>query len=391
MECSVMKHKWLYLAPSAILVLTVAAFMMAPGLFAQAQSGNSKHQNDTSHVDHLNGLKLITEVGSTAFVLDANNKTVPEDSNPYGIVVVPQGVPHMDNGFKAGDVLVTDIGGNHDGDVIVRFPAAKGPAHLFNTPTTTKQGPAMLAINAKTGDVWVADLAGNSIRIFAENGTLKTTLTSPLFNHPWGMAYNWGMKNPHDGSSASFFTSNALDATIDRIDLVWANGKWNFKVFQIGQFTKGPEKTKIGLVWTPSIRIDEKKYTDVLLAVDPVNNRIAAFPDSTTRNTSMTKSMDKGITAFQGKPLNVPSVPTINPLDPDSILVTNQNDNNVTELNLYEKKVTGWRQLDNVPVDAANGNGSALFGVVAVKDAGGNLKLFFTDDNTNTLDQLSVS
>jgi len=386
-----MKHKWLYLAPSAILVLTVAAFMMAPGLFAQAQSGNSKHQNDTSHVDHLNGLKLITEVGSTAFVLDANNKTVPEDSNPYGIVVVPQGVPHMDNGFKAGDVLVTDIGGNHDGDVIVRFPAAKGPAHLFNTPTTTKQGPAMLAINAKTGDVWVADLAGNSIRIFAENGTLKTTLTSPLFNHPWGMAYNWGTKNPHDGSVASFFTSNALDATIDRIDLVWANGKWNFKIFQIGLLTKGPEKTKIGMVWTPSITIGGKKYTDVLLAVDPVNNRIAAYPDSTTRNTSNMKSMDRGITAFEGKPLNVPSVPTINPLDTNSLLVTNQNDNNVIELNLSEKKVTGWKALDNVPVDPANGNGSALFGVVAVKDAGGNLRLFFTDDNTNTLDQLSVS
>jgi len=166
----------------------------------------------------------------------------------------------------------------------------------------------------------VADLAGNNIRIFAANGELKTTLTSPLFNHPWGMAYNWGTKNPYDGASASFFTSNALDATIDRIDLAWTGNGWHYNVFQIGQLTKGPGKTKIGLVWTPAIRVGGRTYTDVLLAVDPVNNRIAAYPHSTTHNTSTIPSMNNGITAFQGRPLNVPSVPTVNPLDPDSIL-----------------------------------------------------------------------
>jgi hypothetical protein len=388
-----MKHKLLYLTTSAVLVLMVTGVMVFPGVFAaHADSGSTKYQSYGHRVAHVNGLNLITKVGSTGVVLDANNKTVPVDSNPYGIVVVPQGMPHMGNGFKAGDVLVTDIGGNHDGDVLVHFPVVKGPAHLFNMPVDgNKQGPAMLAINAKTGDVWVADLAGNNIRIFAENGALKTTLTNPLFNHPWGMAYNGGTRNPYNGSTASFFTSNALDATIDRIDLVWTHGMWNYNVFQIGQLTRGPEKTKIGLVWTPAIRIGGTKYTDVLLAVDPVNNRIAAYPHSTTYNTSAATSMNNGLTAFQGSPLNVPSVPTLNPLDPNSLLVTNQNDNKVVELNLNVQQVTGWHQLDNVPVDPANGNGSALFGVVAVKDAAGNLRLFFTDDNTNTLDQLSVS
>jgi hypothetical protein len=46
--------------------------------------------------------------------------------------------------------------------------------------------------------------------------------------------------------------------------------------------------------------------------------------------------------------------------------------------------------LDNVPVDAQTGNGSALIGVVASTDALENLEVFFTDDNTNTLDVLSV-
>ncbi len=48
------------------------------------------------------------------------------------------------------------------------------------------------------------------------------------------------------------------------------------------------------------------------------------------------------------------------------------------------------RPLDNVPVDAQTGNGSALIGDAASTDAMGNLEVFFTDDNTNTLDVLSV-
>ncbi|MFL5693742.1 MAG: hypothetical protein ACJ795_18255, partial [Ktedonobacteraceae bacterium] len=79
----------------------------------------------------------------------------------------------------------------------------------------------------------------------------------------------------------------------------------------------------------------------------------------------------------------------INPLNGD-LLVVNGNDNNLVELNLSTSKVIGVRQLDNVPVDPQTGNGSALFGVAATKDARGNLEVFFTDDNTNTLDVLSI-
>ncbi len=79
---------------------------------------------------------------------------------------------------------------------------------------------------------------------------------------------------------------------------------------------------------------------------------------------------------------------TINPLN-DDLLVVNLNDNRLVELNLAQGKVVGVRLLDNVPVDAASGNGSALFGVAATRDAQGNLEVFFTDDNLNTLNRLS--
>ena len=101
------------------------------------------------------------------------------------------------------------------------------------------------------------------------------------------------------------------------------------------------------------------------------------------------RSTSKGITAFQGKPLNTPAGLTVNPLNGD-LLVVNMNDNNLVELNLSQGKAVGTRLLDNVPVDAKSGNGSALFGVAAATDAKGNLEVFFTDDNINTLNVLST-
>ena len=85
--------------------------------------------------------------------------------------------------------------------------------------------------------------------------------------------------------------------------------------------------------------------------------KIAVYANSSTRNSGTTRSMDKGLTAFQGKPLNAPIGLSLNPLNGD-LLVVNQNDNNLVELNLSSSRVVGLRQLDNVPVDQQTGNGS---------------------------------
>src|SRR5207248_8418951 len=98
----------------------------------------------------------------------------------------------------------------------------------------------------------------------------------------------------------------------------------------------------------------------ILLALDLANNRVAAYPNSTTLNTTAMRSTSKGMTAFQGKPLNMPAGLTINLLNGD-LLAVNMNDNNLVELNLSQGKPTGTHLLDNVPVDAQSGNGSALF------------------------------
>ena len=216
------------------------------------------------------------------------------------------------------------------------------------------------------------------------------TITSPLFNKPWGLGFNYATPNPKDGSIAAFFATNVADATIDRIDIFPGHGGApTFKVYQIGQLAQAGHETKIAVTWVASLQLNGKKYSDVLLATDPATNRIAAFANSSTSNTTSTKSTDKGMTVFQGLPLATPAGFTINPLNGD-LLVTNQNANDVVELNLSQGKVVATRIIDNVPVDKATGTGSALFGVAATTDALGNLEVFFTDDNTNTLDVLSV-
>lgn len=339
----------------------------------------------------INGLHHISIVGSTQFIVDANQHTASEDANPYGVAIVPNTPSTRTAGnLQAGDILVTNIGGTDTGTTLARFPHKTGPGLLFNkTPNAGTKGPADEAFNSTTGSVWVSNVDANNVQIFHPNGTVQTTLTNPLFNHPWGMTSNQSTRNALDKSIGSFFISNTKDATIDRIDIIPGANGTTFKVFQIGKLTMGGAETKIGLTWAASLIIAGKHFKDVLLAIDTAANRIAAYPNSTSLNTTATKSTSKGITAFQGKPLNMPGGFAINPLNGD-LLVVNLNDNNLLELNLNQGKVSGIKQLDNAPVDLQTGNGSALFGVAATKDGAGHLAVYFTDDNTNTLDLLSL-
>lgn len=362
-------------------------------LFHKTQNYQSQSiHRDNRLVTTIKGLKRISAVGSTAFIVDGRGRTVSVDPNPYGVAIAPTGMSASPTpgSLKPGDIVVTNFGANQTGTTLVRFPAGKGPGLLFNTMTNPgTKGPAFEAFNTLTGTDWVTNFSASNVQVFRPNGTILANITSPLFNKPWGQAFNHGMRNPMDGSVASFFTTNTGDATIDRIDVIPSGKGTTFRVFQIGQLTRMNGGTKVNVTWVPSLHIGGHHYSDVLLALDVAMNRVAAYPNSTTLNTTTMRSTSKGITAFQGKPLNMPGGLTVNPLNGD-LLVVNLNDNNLVELNLSQVKAVGVRLLDNVPVDAQSGNGSALFGVAATKDARGNLEVFFTDDNTNTLNLLSI-
>jgi hypothetical protein len=339
----------------------------------------------------INNLNRVSVVGSTAFIVNGQGHTVTVDANPYGIAIAPRNTPFMGAGsVRPGDIVVTNFGANNTGTTLVRFPAAKGPGLLFNTtPSMATKGPAFEAFNTLTGSDWVSNFSGNNVQVFRPNGTVLATITSGLFDMPWGQAFNQGVRNLRDGAVDSFFITNAGNATIDRIDVIPGNNGTIFRVFQIGQLTPVQGGAKDNITWVPSLRVGGHRFFDVLLAVDPAAKRVAAYPSASTLNTTGRRSNSRGITVFQGQPLNMPGGLTVNPLNGD-LLVVNLGNNNLVELNVTRGQAVGVRQLDNVPVDPQTGNGSALFGVAAARDAQGNLEVFFTDDNTNTLDVLSV-
>ncbi len=354
---------------------------------------NNGQQNNNGHHGRyttIGNLHSISTVASTMFVVDANGKTISTDANPYGIAIAPSSVAKMPGGLNPGDLVVTNFGANQMGKTLVRIPGKQGPAHLLNTNMDKgTNGPADEAFNTQSGSNWVANTSGNNIQVFGTNGNLSATITNPLFNMPWGQAFNGGMHNHNDGATGAFFSTNAADGTIDRIDLIPAanGGKVTFKVFQIGQLAHMGKQTFIGITWVPSLQVGDEHYKDVLLALDTVNNRIAAYPNSSTRHTMNTKSTNQGITVFKGMPLQGPVGLTVSPTT-GHLLVVNSQKNDLVELNLSTGKVVGDVQIDNVPVDAASGNGSALFGVVATTDKNRNLEVYFTDDNTNTVNVL---
>jgi len=356
------------------------------------QQNYKDNDNDGRHharYTTIGDLHTVSTVASTMFVVDSTGKTITTDANPYGISVAPASVANMPGAVKPGDLVVTNFGANQTGKTLVYIPNRQGPAHLLNNVMDKgTNGPADEAFNTLTGSNWVANTSGNNIQVFDTNGKVTATITNPLFHMPWGQAFNGGVHNSNDGAIASFFSTNAADATIDRIDLIPAgNGKVTFKVFQIGQLAHMGKQTFIAITWVSKLRIGDETYSDVLLALDNVNNRIAAYPNSSTHHTQNTKSTNQGITVFKGNPLQGPVGLTVSPTT-GHLLVVNSQKNDIVELNLSTGKVVGDVQIDNVPVDAQSGNGSALFGVAAATDKDGNLQVYFTDDNTNTVNVL---
>ena len=367
----------------ALLVVAGAVVTTQTLLASHAAPRDDNYNSDSNRdgVTTINGLKRIAMVGSTANIWDKNGNKITVDPNPYGIAVAPRD----DHNLRKGDLLVTNIGNMDKGSTIVKFSGWKGPGKLFNTMAGNGTlGPADLVFNHQTGSLWVANATGNFIQVYRPNGTVMMTIKDPLFNGPWGIATNGNM---------TFFASNKLDAKILRIDIMRRDGGTpKFKVTQIGQFDKNADATKIGLTWLPELKVGGRDWKDVLLAIDPANSRIAAFANSSKRawndSWNMANGMGKGLTIFKGKPLNMPGGFAINPFNGD-LLVVNLADNNLVELNMSQQRVVGVKQIDPQAVDN-QGNGSALFGVAAIKDQQGNLRVFFTDDNTNSLNVLSV-
>jgi hypothetical protein len=370
-----LKHTRLCLALSVFLLSSFSG--VAPG--APEKEDAVDAVDDAVRITTIVGLNNIQQIGSTQNINDVNGNAIMVDPDPYKVVVVPENLGKL----ARGTVLVSNIG-NVLGTTIVKFHPFPSIGVQFNAVTAGLRGPADLSFNRD--HLLVANSkGGNSIQVLNPNGSLFMSITHPLFNNPWGVTTGF----PHSFAPiATFFVGNKGDAKVLRVDVQKGSSGAapTFKVTQIAQLTvMDGGVTKIDMKWLPILMVGDHFLFDVLVVQDPALSRIAAIPNASSLNTST----GMGTTIFRGTPLNVPGGIAINPFNND-ILVVNLNDNNLIEINPANAKVVGVKTVDPLVVDAM-GNNSALFGVTATVDKQGNLLVFYTDDNTNTLNALSAA
>lgn len=359
------------------------------------------------------------------------------DGNPYGLATPPAGYTTA-GVLQPGDILISnfsDSTGTPVGKTIMRYVPSSGQISLFYT-NKVGSGPVALAVGP-TGFTWIANYQlgyvnlndgastgdGNEIIVAPDGSDLVGTTgiidnnsgatfdpSQATFAGPWGEV----LAQPAGSAATYFFTSEVNTGWVQRQEIATPLSATH--LVTIGQLPVGNN------VFDPTgpqgMAYDAQR--DILYVASTANNTIVAFPGASTA----LASFNGGVVVFSGMPLNAPVGLTLNPTNGDLIAV-NQLDNNMIEIapnpsttatggggsggyspmiastqtatsvqmaastaTTFNGKLIATKMLDQTAVDAQAGTGSALFGVLAVKDANNNLLVYYTNSNTNTLNVL---
>ncbi len=364
-----------------VVCLSVALLSVA-GFYGCGGSGSN---NTDAKSTTLVSLQHVTTLGST---VDAQNK----DQNPYAVAIAPAaGSGFVGDGNPAhvqpGDIVVSNFsnaaGMNGAGATVeairngqpVRVYLETGALTATGT-SVSASGPVAIAF-APNGNLWIANYgasgADGNVQIVSPAGIVNKAFTDPGVTAGWGQAFNGGF-----GGKLAFFTTNVSTGVVSRINITIANGKPTFTIDPLtgdlghsgtdANTAVGPQ----GLVHTAD---------DTLYVADGTTSSIIAIPNSTTSGPT------QGKVIFHGKPLNQPAGLTVNPLN-GNLIAANQGDNNLVEIT-SAGQIVGTKTVDSTVVNPMTGAGAALFGLVATADNAGNLSIYFTNDNDNTVKILS--
>ena len=308
------------------------------------------------------------------------------DQTPYGLVYDSfAGTATAPNPYY-GDLFVSNFSNqaqvNGAGSTIVAINPNTGSTTPFASGLS---GPVALAVSPK-GPVWVADFGtqgtnGNDM-VLAPNGMPfangGSVIANPLFDGPWGQVF------VPNATSPAFLETNGLNGTIAAMyGFAPPNFNQDTQVSIIGSGLAHQGTTASTVLGPQGMVYDSS--TNMVYVTDSQDNSIRAFywDGSTTPN------QGQGQLIYQGGGLNKPAGITLDPLNGD-LLVVNQGNNRLVEvaLNNGHAYIAGQKTLDPTPVNPMTGAGSALFGVAARVSANGHLEVYFTDDNTNTVDVL---
>ncbi len=378
----------------------VAALALGGALLAACSSGSGTANPAPPMQNHAG-----QDVVSTSSVLSTltNEQTIgsttpetPHDVNPYGLDVAKT----TSGKISAGDLVVCDFNnpGNVQGtgtEIVALHPVVGSTPQLIVKDNTLMGCNALVA--APTGNIWAAAFKANDNPIFTSNGTLVTDLSNGPWNHPFGEAF----APPLSANSApAFYVSNAGDGSLVRVTIV--PNSPNVQVCTPGacSFTFTVIATgfpvnhgKPGSILSPS-GLNYQTSGDRLYIVDGTNNTLYAIDNisSVGANGITVNASGQSFTGpsaasahviFSGPPLNGPISSAI--LPGGNIAVGNTLDPDGQNL-IVEISPTG-QMLFVKNVDT--GPAGAIFGMVATGTSAATAKLYFNDDNDNTVKVLS--
>lgn len=362
-------------APSHVLRTILAMFCLGCVL-AAAQSPASPH--------------TITTVAST----------VPfnGDINPYGIVVVPSTMGKL----VKGNLLISNFNASSNfqgtGTTIVQISPA-GQRTLFakvdadHLPGTCTGGVGLTTALAVLRSGWVivgslptsdgtsATAQAGCLLVLNSSGKVVETIYGTLINGPWDMTA-LDLSNENGGGRASLFVTNVLNGTVAahgsvvhggtvvRVDLTLSSGMVPFVQAMTVIGSGFSERTDPAALVIGPTGVGLSKDGFSLYVADSLNNRIAAIPFPSTRQTSA----HTGFTVSKGGALNDPLGLTV--AANGDILTANGDDGF-----MVQTTPDGQQVSKNLLDSSGNPPGAgALFGLTTVGSS-----VYYVDDATNTL------
>ena len=336
-------------------------------------------------------LKTTTTIGST---VDATNG----DNNPYGLAIAPITA----GSITAGDLIVCNFnnkaGVSGAGTTVEDLSPTAGSMPKRIAQDASLAGCDAIALNPGSDSIWVAAYTANDNPIFKATGTLATTLSANYkWMQPWGQIYATPSMSSGITANPAFYITDAgngsiVSSSITSTGLVFTTIATGFPVNLSSTYGI---LAPAGLTYDPN--------TDTLYIVSSINNTIVAFSKvSTIPSNGITVTVTGsstnlyGTTAasttfsgpaasqakviFAGSPLNYPVSSAL--LYNGDLIVGNTGDNNMVEINPATGAAVGTKIVDT-------GNAGAIFGIATSGTTVATQKIYFNDDNTNSVVQLS--
>jgi hypothetical protein len=382
-------------APAVTNQTAVTTEAQAVQLENEAQQGDNDDDRNDDNAAVLPQLTRQTTIGTTV-------DPVNGDQEPYGLDISKVDTGLLDRGdlivcnFKNSDAL-----GAHEGEgttIVTLHPQPGSSPKRFKQDASLK-GCAALAF-APNGNIWAAAFSANDNPIFTPDGAVVNTLAGGPWDGPFGEAF--APAGP--SRNAAFYVSNVGKSTSSTAgSIVRVNiPSLSEDVIATGFAINGGAIHVPGNLLGPSgLQYDAKR--DRLFIVDGADNSLTVFNfvsqipaggitvGKNGQFSGVARRLAKRL--FSGSPLHGPISSAVLPnghlvlgntgLDTPSPPL---HPNTMVEFSRSGRRVLATKDVDTGPTPAP---AAAIFGMVATGTSKDDTKIFFGDDNRNTIQLVS--